>query len=95
MNEYFTPDVFELNVLSEAFCNPKDIPFEAYDRHIKFLLTDAKYRKGKLIHFFPRVDSANDKIKGGYKFVFHLTLNWYSQLKLSRMIVFITYLSTY
>ncbi len=69
LSEYFTPESVELPVLSEVFCNPEDIPLEGYNGHIKFLLTDEKYRKGKFIHFFPPLNTGDEKNRGGYKWV--------------------------
>jgi hypothetical protein len=72
MSDYFTPDTVEVQVLSEYFCNPDDIPFEGYSGHIKHLLSDESFRKGKLIHFYPPLKTGDENNRGGYKSVFIL-----------------------
>jgi len=54
---FFEPEVAtsQLPVLSEVYCNPEDIKSRlyGYNGHFRDLLNDEKWRKGKLIEFYP------------------------------------------
>jgi hypothetical protein len=63
--ETFTPENVEVPVFSETFCNPEDFNFEPFNGRFADLLTDEKYRRGKIIDFYP--SDKNDFLKGGYK----------------------------
>lgn len=53
LSTVFTPESVEMPVLEDTFCNPEAIPWEAYHGHIKDLLTDPVYRRGKFILLYP------------------------------------------
>ena len=52
---FFTPESVTVPVLSEVFCNPEDIKSRLYPYSgpFKDLVNDEKWRKGKLIAFYP------------------------------------------
>ena len=65
VGETFTPENVEVPVLSETFCNPKDLKFEAFHGRFADLLTDQSFRRGRIINFYPADEV--DFLKGGYK----------------------------
>ena len=64
----FLPEVIELPILSETFCNFLDIPFEKYNGPLEHLITDDDFRTGKLIHFYP-MHAKDPKKTGGFTWV--------------------------
>ena len=52
---FFTPESVTVPVLSEVFCNPEDIKSRLYPYRgpFKDLVNDEKWRKGKIIEFYP------------------------------------------
>ena len=64
ITEIFRPDIFEIPVLSEAFCNVDDLKFENYVGPLEKLITDPDLRHGKLIYFYPMLTGRN--VKGGF-----------------------------
>lgn len=49
----FTEDSISVPVIDSVYCDPKKIPFTPYHSHIREILTDKSYRKGKILNFFP------------------------------------------
>ena len=65
---FFDPEVVtsQLPVLSEVYCNPEDIKSrltDGYNGPFKDLVNDPKWRKGKLIEFYP----PTEKDTSGYR----------------------------
>jgi len=67
LSEMFTPETVELPVLSDVFCNYNAINFEPYNKHLKHLLSEEQYKKGRTIFFFPPKTLGGSEIMGGYK----------------------------
>ena len=63
---FFTDESIQLPVLSEVYCNPEAIKSNliGYSGPFKDLVNDEKWRKGKLIEFYPPVDGGDT---GGYR----------------------------
>lgn len=61
---FFTDESMQLPVLSEVYCNPEAIKSNliGYSGPFKDLVNDEKWRKGKLIEFYPPIDG-----EGGYR----------------------------
>jgi hypothetical protein len=62
---FFTDESIQLPVLSEVYCNPEAIKSNliGYNGPFKDLVNDEKWRKGKLIEFYPPLGSDT----GGYR----------------------------
>jgi hypothetical protein len=62
---FFTDESMQLSVLSEVYCNPEAIKSNliGYNGPFKDLVNDEKWRKGKLIEFYPPLDGET----GGYR----------------------------
>ena len=61
----FTPENVELPVWQETFCNHADIPLEPFNGRLADFINDEKYRRGKILHFYP--PDEHDFLKGTYK----------------------------
>jgi hypothetical protein len=60
----FLPEIVQLPVLSETFCNFDRIPFWHYNGRLEHLITDETFRTGHLILFYPMITTSG--VKGGF-----------------------------
>ncbi len=49
-------------LMEDTYCNPEDIPWEYFYGHIREVLTDPAYRKGRFVLLFPPIQG--DLTKG-------------------------------
>ena len=66
MLKFFTPESVTLPVFNETFCDWKNIKLMPYNGPLKDLLVMEKYRKGKILEFYPAV-LVNGKLEGAYR----------------------------
>ena len=64
---FFTPESVTLPIFNETFCNWKDIRFTPYNGPFVDLLTDERYRKGKIMEFYPQLQTKDGRLTGGYR----------------------------
>lgn len=63
MKRYFTEDSVLVRSLSEV-CDADKIVWERYGKHIRNLLVDRSYRRGRTIYLLPRLADNDNKFSG-------------------------------
>ena len=63
MEAFFAPETITLPALTDEFCNPQDILSlaEPFSEHFEDFVKDPKWRKGKIIEFYPLSIKPGDK----------------------------------